>query len=253
MTTKIKNENFEKDLYYDDLIEYKYFNGPPVGSFNDFIKKRNKHIKTIVKHDKYINKPIGKIYMIADKLSTIAITSTNKKELFDTFNEIVKLISDISYKNGSFEIRRCLFSTKFFQLLKGNHYNTDRWNKYMKYLYIETYNMVFYDILPNNPEVIGINTIKETNNCEFKLNTTKLDNIVINTNKPLEKKKLLERKKNTIKIFIDLIKDYKKILTKEKNEELLKYVNYKIKVFKDIIAYAKEEINFLKSSNKYQL
>ena len=257
---KIKNfykESHDLDSYYFDLIEYKYFNGPFVGSFKDFIKKREKikmkYDKEIKNLDKYNNLSFDKIYIIANKLSKIAITSTNKKELINTFNEIKNLTSDVSFINGSsFEIRRCLFPTKFFQLVKGNHYNTDRWDKYMKNLYNETYDIVFYDILPNTRELIGIKTIKETNilnNFKPKINKldiNKLDNIVINRNKPLNKKKLLKEKNFNIKIFIDIMKDYKKILPQEKNEELLGFLNYKIKKYEELIAYIKDEIKNLK-------
>lgn len=122
-------------------------------------------------------KTVEQVIKAANSISRTILFSNDKTKIINAFKIIDCIVkgecvcdscdswdSDMSIV---FEFGRCLFPTRFFQLVKATYSKKDEW-QYIKPLYSNLYNTLYEDILPDTPNIASLQS-EADHICKYKL------------------------------------------------------------------------------------
>jgi hypothetical protein len=144
-------------------------------------------------------KTVEQVIKKAEQLSNIILFSNDKDKIIKAFAIIKCIITgscicDIckTWDKNIFvvyEFGRCLFPTRFLQLIKAKYIKTDKWS-YIQPLYKDLYDTLYEDIKPDTYDMASLVGENESI-CKYKLSNS----LVTKTIKFIKKKNIMNLKK----------------------------------------------------------
>lgn len=123
-------------------------------------------------------KSVKEVVKEVSEIHKVLLLSKNKKNIIKGFQKALciatgQCVCDLCPKWDKnifivFEFGRCMFPSRFFQLVRDAHMKSPRWEAYVKDLYTVLFNTLYEDLLPSTESNIH-SLEQESQKCSYSL------------------------------------------------------------------------------------